>query len=248
MRKARRCRSPRATPSTRSTDRRHRSGSAGQEVHRGLLHSAGSREIEKRVRQDYPDGIPAVAPMRCASPSPLSPTYSRTINFDLKRVEGYRNFCNKLWNAARFVAHGSADLPRVAAPIPELSIADRWIRARFGRRLDEVQSRACQLSLRLCGEPRSTSSPGTNSAPGISSLRNHYCRAEACSRRTKCGTRADACRSARSAAARATSVHAVHHRRDLAEDRTLAGRSGATIMLEPYPDARRLSRRPMAES
>jgi valyl-tRNA synthetase len=68
---------------------------------------------------------------------------SREIRFDLGRVGGYRNFCNKLWNAARFVLsqmQETAPAPSGDPPGGELSVADRWIRARFGRMVAEVQS------------------------------------------------------------------------------------------------------------
>ena len=65
---------------------------------------------------------------------------NRDIRFDLQRVAGYRNFCNKLWNAARFVTlMVPTAVPADTAPAA-LSIADRWIRSRFGRRLAEVQT------------------------------------------------------------------------------------------------------------
>ena len=70
---------------------------------RGLLLAAHKEKAEKYVRSHFPNGIPAFGTdalrFTFASLAPLS----LTLNFDLSRCEGYRNFCNKLWNAARFV-------------------------------------------------------------------------------------------------------------------------------------------------
>jgi valyl-tRNA synthetase len=105
----------------------------------GLMQPQLKPAIEKHTRRQFPQGIPAhgTDALRFTLAALATPT--REIRFDLARVEGYRKFCNKLWNAARFVmlmVESSTD----AAVAPEFSTADRWIRSRFGRLLGEVES------------------------------------------------------------------------------------------------------------
>src|SRR5690606_14011128 len=65
-------------------------------------------------------------------------TYGRTINFDLKRAEGYKNFCNKLWNGARFVLMNvESTAPGTAPPV---TAAEQWILSRLAETLDVVET------------------------------------------------------------------------------------------------------------
>ena len=70
---------------------------------RSLLIPQVRAKVEKRIRKDYPDGIPSIGTDALRFTFAALASYSRTINFDIKRAEGYKAFCNKLWNAARFV-------------------------------------------------------------------------------------------------------------------------------------------------
>src|SRR5439155_9123160 len=94
----------------------------------------------RATRRQYPDGIAphGTDALRFTFAALASP--NRDIRFDLARVGGYRNFCNKLWNAARFVTLTLGEAAPPAGESVELSVADRWIRARFGRMLAAVES------------------------------------------------------------------------------------------------------------
>jgi valyl-tRNA synthetase len=106
----------------------------------GLMQPQLGPAIEKATRRQYPQGIAphGTDALRFTFAALASP--SREIRFELARVAGNRNFCNKLWNAARFVTDKLGKLVPPAVEASELSVADRWIRSRFSRTLAAVES------------------------------------------------------------------------------------------------------------
>ena len=94
-----------------------------------LLQPKMAQRIEKATRKEFPDGIKAYGtdPLRFTFYSIASS--ARAVRFDMNRVEGYRNFCNKLWNAANFVFMNTEDQSITGAM--ELSVIDRWILSSF---------------------------------------------------------------------------------------------------------------------
>ncbi len=106
---------------------------------KSLLIPQVREKVEKRIRKDYPTGIPAIGTDALRFTFAALASYSRTINFDIKRAEGYKAFCNKLWNAARFVLMNlpEGELPApTAAPVTE---AERWILTRLKQTLTDVE-------------------------------------------------------------------------------------------------------------
>ncbi|HYP79248.1 MAG TPA: class I tRNA ligase family protein, partial [Steroidobacteraceae bacterium] len=98
----------------------------------GLMQPHLAPAIEKATRKQFPDGIEAHGTDALRFTFAALATQSRDIRFELGRVAGYRNFCNKLWNAARFVLLMTEG--RTVAPVGTVSshVVDRWIVSRLG--------------------------------------------------------------------------------------------------------------------
>lgn len=98
----------------------------------GLMQPDMAQKIAQATRKQFPEGIPSFGTDALRFTFCALATTGRDIRFDLGRIEGYRNFCNKLWNASRYVLMNTeqhaADLRH---PEIELSLPDQWILARL---------------------------------------------------------------------------------------------------------------------
>ncbi len=106
----------------------------------GLMQPAMAEKIEKSTRQHFPGGIPSYGTDALRMTFASLASYTREIRFDLGRLEGYRNFCNKLWNASRFVLM-NVEGKELKKPFSQsaLTLADRWILSRLQKTIAETQ-------------------------------------------------------------------------------------------------------------
>ena len=102
----------------------------------GLMQTHLKARIEADTREEFPDGIAAYGADALRLTFASLATTGRDVSLDMGRVEGNRNFCNKLWNAAHYV-FSHAETPSRAEP-GDFTVSDRWIRSRLHAVIERV--------------------------------------------------------------------------------------------------------------
>ncbi len=124
----------------------------------GLMQDHLRPKIEATTRKQFPDGIQAYGADALRFTFASLATTGRDIRFELGRIEGYRNFCNKLWNASRYVLINTEDVAtgdqseHLDDGDTAFSTADRWIRTRLDRTIASVHQHFAVYRLDLAAQ------------------------------------------------------------------------------------------------
>ncbi len=201
----------------------------------GLMQPQLAPKIEKATRKQFPDGIPEFGTDALRFTFAALASTGRDIRFDLGRIEGYRNFCNKIWNAARYVLMNTEGAT-IDTGTDHLSLPDRWIRSRLGKTIGEVREHVESYRLDLAAKAL------------YEFTWNEYC--DWYLELTKPLLHDDSAAAASQAATRGTLIHvletllrALHPMIPFITEEVwqrvapVAGVDGDTIMLQRYPDA-----------
>ncbi|MEM9101845.1 MAG: valine--tRNA ligase [Pseudomonadota bacterium] len=122
---------------------------------KGMMQPKLKAKAEKNTRKEFADGIASYGTDALRFTFYALASTSRDINFDLGRVEGYRNFCNKIWNAAKYVlmnteSHDLGINNGIAnKEVMTLSLADRWIESRFNETVTQFHEAISQYRFDL---------------------------------------------------------------------------------------------------
>ena len=116
----------------------------------GLMQPQMAPAIDKATRKEFPDGIQPFGTDALRFTFAALATNGRDIRFDLGRIEGYRNFCNKLWNAARFVLIQTEGKP--VKPASAHDKLDQWIISRMNLMIAEVEQQLGDYRLDLAAQ------------------------------------------------------------------------------------------------
>jgi len=116
----------------------------------GMMQPEMAEKIKKQTEKEFADGIPSFGADALRFTFAALASFGRDIKFDLKRVEGYRNFCNKLWNASRFVLMKlEGQSINENAPI---STSDKWILSRLQHTKITVEKHLADYRLDLMSQ------------------------------------------------------------------------------------------------
>jgi len=115
----------------------------------GLMQSHLRPKIEKATKKQFPNGIDEYGADALRFTFASLATTGRDIRFDLGRIEGYKNFCNKLWNASRYVLMNTESLDEGKS---EYSAADKWIRSRLQASVNSVHDNFANYRLDLAAK------------------------------------------------------------------------------------------------
>jgi len=103
----------------------------------GLMQPQMAAKIEKQTKKQFPDGIAAYGTDAVRFTFCALASHGREIRFDMSRLEGYRNFCNKIWNAARYVEMSIGDSELTTPDEKDFSLSDKWIMSRLQKTIAE---------------------------------------------------------------------------------------------------------------